>query len=70
MQTREPLLIFLYDLIEAKLLGLHLVVTSRREKDIEEHFGSLANQKSTLRARLLTKISRFTSVIDWLQIQS
>ena len=40
---REDLLTFIHELVNSQQQGLHVMITSRREKDIEEQLDFLAN---------------------------
>ncbi|KAL8784419.1 MAG: hypothetical protein Q9195_009047 [Heterodermia aff. obscurata] len=40
---REDFMLFIRDLVPSHQKGLRIMITSRRERDIEEHLGSIAN---------------------------
>jgi hypothetical protein len=52
---REPLLDYLEDLVTANLPGFHLVVTSRREKDIEDSFHSICNYSMSIDSAIVNE---------------
>ena len=52
---REPLLAFFDKLVKANQQGVHVLVTSRREKDIEDQFNAIANHNVNIENAVVDK---------------
>jgi ankyrin repeat domain-containing protein 50 len=50
---REDLLTFIRELMDLKLRNLHILATSRREKDIEDELSSIANYNIDIQSSLV-----------------
>ena len=50
---REDLMTFVGKLVESHMESLHIMITSRREKDIEDQLGSLADYKINIQSAIV-----------------
>ena len=51
--NREEFMVFIRELVYARHEGLHIMITSRREKDIEEEIGSIANYAINIQSAIV-----------------
>ena len=52
---REDFTTFIHELVHSQREGLHILITSRREKDIEEQLSSIANYDINIQSAIVNK---------------
>ena len=50
---REDFITFIHELVDLQKGGLRIIITSRREKDIEEQLGSIANYNVNIQSAIV-----------------
>lgn len=50
---REDFITFIHELVYSQKKGLRIIITSRREKDIEEQLGSIANYNVNIQSAIV-----------------
>ena len=53
--NREDFLIFIRELVQSQRKGLRIMITSRREKDIQEQLGSIANYDINIQSAIVNE---------------